>query len=141
MNLPKSHVHSSTSEFNRSIMNRSVFATSLKNWFVGVVAVVILLLGGVSSVFAQTSSLYDFNTSGQLTLYFNGSNSNVTQPLSGGIGNTGSILVANVPTNQVFTTKEGYAIGAIGSTYTFSSYIRSVYNSGYSGQQQVVLRQ
>ncbi len=133
MNLPKSHVHSSTSEFNRSIMNRSVFATSLKNWFVGVVAVVILLLGGVSSVFAQTSSLYDFNTSGQLTLYFNGSNSNVTQPLSGGIGNTGSILVANVPTNQVFTTKEGYAIGAIGSTYTFSSYIRSVYNSGYSG--------
>ncbi len=56
MNLPKSHVHSSTSEFNRSIMNRSVFATSLKNWFVGVVAVAILLLGGVSKSFAQSAT-------------------------------------------------------------------------------------
>ena len=56
MNLPKSHVHSSSSEFNRSIMNRSVFATSLKNWFVGVVAVAVMLLGGASKSLAQTAS-------------------------------------------------------------------------------------
>ncbi|MFN5679547.1 MAG: hypothetical protein ACK46P_04495, partial [Flavobacteriia bacterium] len=37
-------------------MNRSVFATSLKNWFVGVVAVAVLLLGGVSKSFAQSAT-------------------------------------------------------------------------------------
>ena len=56
MNLPKSHVHSSSSEFNRSIMNRSVFATSLKNWFVGVVAVAVMLLGGASKSLAQSAT-------------------------------------------------------------------------------------
>ena len=50
MNLPKSHVHSSTSEFNRSIMNRSVFATSLKTWFVtGIASFFFVLFAGLDA--------------------------------------------------------------------------------------------
>ena len=105
MNLPKSHVHSSSSEFNRSIMNRSVFATSLKNWFVGVVAISVLLLSVAPKFVAQTTTSYDFNTAGQLAAYFNqgGSASNISQTTNTGIGSTGAINITQVPTNEIFT--------------------------------------
>lgn len=89
----------------------------------------------ISHTYGQSTSLYDFNTPGDLLLYFNqgGSASNIGESISGGIGSSRSIQVTSSSTNEVFTTKDGYALGAVGSTYEFSSFIKSVYNSGYSG--------
>lgn len=86
---------------------------------------------------AQLSTLYDFNSPGDLTAYFNGQGSgqsSVTQATTGGIGNSGSIQVpANSSVNAVYTSKEGYSLGPVGSIYTFATFLKSEGNNGYSG--------
>jgi hypothetical protein len=95
----------------------------------------IVLLSGMSQLNAQTSTLYDFNTTGQLGDLFNGTGAtgSVTQVTTGGIGNTGAITVPLSSTNAIFATKEGYSLASVGSTYTFESFIKSEGNNGYSG--------
>ena len=82
----------------------------------------------------QTTTFYDFNTAGQLSTYFNGTGetSQVSQGTNTGIGGTGSVSLTQ-PANAIFTTKEGYSLGPVGSVYNFESYIQSVGNNGYSG--------
>ena len=112
-----------------------MFANKLSNTMVKTVASLVALVAFSFSVLAQSSTLYDFNTSGQLPQYFNqgGSASNITQATSGGVGGSGCITITQVSTNEVFASKAGYALGPVGSTYTFTSNIKSVWNSGYSG--------
>ncbi|MGE0932438.1 beta strand repeat-containing protein, partial [Peijinzhouia sedimentorum] len=96
----------------------------------------VFLLFMCSFGFSQTSTLYDFNTTGQLTGVFNSSGpgvANVVESATGGIGNSGSITVPETSTDAIFATKDGYSLGPVGSTYRFESFIKSVYNSGYSG--------
>ena len=58
MNLQNNHVHSYLlNDNNRSIMNRSLFATSLKNWFVSGAAVLLIILASGLDVLAQNVSL------------------------------------------------------------------------------------
>ena len=90
----------------------------------------------IPSAYAAESISYDFNTAGDLASTFNGyvSAGTVTQSTTGGIGNSGAIEVnPSVNTNAVYSTKDGYSLGPVGSTYTFSSQMRSFANSGYSG--------
>jgi hypothetical protein len=95
----------------------------------------ILLFALNNQTLAQTSSLFDFNTPGELAENFNqtSNSTNITQSTNTGIGGTGAINVTSGSTNDVFTTKEGYSLGVTGSEYVFESYIKSVWNSGYSG--------
>jgi hypothetical protein len=83
---------------------------------------------------ASTSESYNFNTANDLTNNFNAtiSSGSHSQTLTGGIGNTGAI---NAPSslNAIFATKNSYSIGSADSTYTFTSFMQSVGNSGYSG--------
>ena len=94
----------------------------------------IFLLTLMQSALGQTATFYDFNTSGQLSTLFNGVGAtvNVSQLTTGGIGDSGCI---NLPggTNAVFSTKEGYSLGPVGSSDTFESFIQSVGPDGYSG--------
>lgn len=107
---------------------------------VGSRSVAILLLAlmfssGVTASSASTSVSYDFNTPNQLTSQFNSfvSSGVFEQFVSGGIGNTGSIGPTGGSGNAVFASKDSYSIGPVGSSYTFTSFMRSVGNSGYSG--------
>jgi hypothetical protein len=85
---------------------------------------------------AQTSTLYDFDTDDQLTNLFHGvgaGTGSVTQATNGGLGDTGSITVPLSNVSAAFTSKQGYSLGPIGSTYTFSTFLKSEGNSGHSG--------
>lgn len=89
----------------------------------------------VSASTAAGSVSYDFNTAGDLVGKFNSyvtaPTSSVSQSATGGIGGTGAI---NAPgnANAVFASKDSYTISN-GSTYTFTSFLQSIGNSGYSG--------
>jgi hypothetical protein len=102
--------------FNSVILSCAIFITS------------------VGATFATTSVDYNFDTASDLTANFNGYvNAGVAQQeLTGGVSNSGAI---NAPgsANAVFTTKSSYSIGPIGSSYTFTSFLQSVGNAGYSG--------
>lgn len=120
---------------NRSMKN-TFLTPSLKNWFIGLMITSVALLSGVERSLAQTSTLYDLNTAGQLSTFFNkgGTATNISQTTTGGgIGNTNCVQVTGTSTNELFATKAGYSLGPVGSTYTFTSYVESIYNSGYSG--------
>jgi len=96
----------------------------------------LLAIAPVVPVAAQTSTSYDFNTAGDLTAYFNGVGpgvASVTQSLTGGLNNSGALIVPLSTVNAVYSSREGYSIGPVGSTYTFSTFIKSEGNSGYSG--------
>lgn len=86
---------------------------------------------------AQTSTLFDFDTAGDLAANFNSFGTgvaDVSQALTGGIGDSGALTVpADAFVDAIYSSKEGYSIGPVGSTYVFSTYIKSVGNSGYSG--------
>lgn len=102
------------------------------------IVLAVLFSSGVTASSASTSVSYDFNTAGQLTGEFNSyvSSGVFEQFGSGGIGNTGSIGPTDGSSysgNAVFASKDQYSIGPVGSTYTFTSFMRSVGNSGYSG--------
>jgi hypothetical protein len=105
---------------------------------IATVVLALILSSGVTASSASTSVSYDFNTAGQLTSEFNSyvSSGVFEQFSSGGIGNTGSIgptSGASYSGNAVFASKDQYSIGPVGSSYTFTSFMRSVGNSGYSG--------
>jgi hypothetical protein len=100
------------------------------------VAVIILLNSFTQIVFAQNSIVYEFNTANQLSNLFNGVGpglNSVTQETTGGLSNSGSIAVPLSSTNAVYTAKDGYSLGPVGSSYVFESFIKSEGNSGYSG--------
>ncbi len=99
-------------------------------------ALFVIQIFTITSALAQTNVLYDFNTSGQLSTVFNSMGpqvSSVTQATSGGIANSGAITVPSGSTNAVFSTKDAYSMGPVGSSYVFTSYVNSVGNGGYSG--------
>ena len=101
------------------------------------VVLTVLLYSLPQMLFAQSSILYNFNSSNQLTSLFNGVGpglSSVTQEVAGGLGNSGSIAVPlSSSVDAVYTTKDGYSLGPIGSSYVFESFIKSEGNGGYSG--------
>ncbi len=84
---------------------------------------------------AQTSASYDFNSTSQLSEYFfdNDNPATVTAASTGGLSNSGSIAVTATSTNAIFVTKQGYANGGDGAVYTLRSFVKSIYNGGYSG--------
>ena len=84
---------------------------------------------------AQTSASYDFNSTSQLSQYFfnNNNPATVTAASTGGLSNSGSIAVTATSTNAIFVTKQGYANGGDGAVYTLRSFVKSIYNGGYSG--------
>ncbi len=84
---------------------------------------------------AQTSASYDFNSTSQLSQYFfdNDNPATVTAASTGGLSNSGSIAVTATSTNAIFVTKQGYANGGDGAVYTLRSFVKSIYNGGYSG--------
>lgn len=90
-------------------------------------------LGALAS-YASTSVSYNFNSPNDLSTGFNSyiSSGSVSQSVNGGIGDSGAI---NAPSsaNAVFASKASYSIGPVGSKYTFTSFMKSVGNSGYSG--------
>jgi flagellar motor protein MotB len=106
-------------------------ATSVALTFAG-------LVGFASPVSATVAESYDFNTAGALATNFDvtlgaGSTSlNYSQTTTGGIANSGAI---NAPSSlsAVFASKNSYSKGSVGSKYTFSSFLQSIGNSGYSG--------
>lgn len=82
---------------------------------------------------ATTAESYDFNTVGQLANNFDTlATSGYSQSTTGGIGNSGAINAPN-SLDAVFASKNSYSLGSSGSTYTFSSLMKSVGNGGYSG--------
>ena len=119
-------------------MKQNALIARLTGWPKSVAMFVVLAVAISLPQTAQgsTSTLYDFDTPGQLTEVFNSAGSgvaNISEVTTGGIGNSGAITAPSSDTDAVFSTKEGYSLGPVGSTYTFTSYIKSVYNSGYSG--------
>lgn len=103
--------------------------------FFTVFTILTLAFSGIATPAQATlAEDYDFNTTGQLANNFDAtvSSGSYSQSATGGIANSGAI---NAPSslNAIFASKNSYSIGATGSTYTFSSYMKSVGNSGYSG--------
>lgn len=92
------------------------------------------VFSGASAAVAATSVSYDFDTPGDVAAGFTEyiASGVVTQSLSGGISNSGAL---NAPgfADAVYSSRAGYSLGPVGSTYTFSSFIQSVGNGGYSG--------
>lgn len=100
----------------------------------------VILSSGVTASSASTSVSYDFNTSGQLTAEFNSyvaAGSSLEQSATGGIGNTGAIRPtagdSSATNNAVFASKDSYSLGPVNSSYTFTAFMKSVGNGGYSG--------
>jgi hypothetical protein len=121
---PLQHGPSRTPRRSAALVAASLLAASLVTVGVGAPAA------------AQTSTTYDFNTPGDLATYFNGVGpgaASVTQSTTTGIGGSGAISVPRASVNAVYTSKEGYSLGPVGSIYTFSTFIKSEGNSGYSG--------
>lgn len=117
-----------------------MFTANLRRWLaIGVVLLVLATVQveyGDHAAYAAESISYDFNTAGDLSSDFNGysSSGTISQSSSGGIGNSGAIQVdTSSPANAVYATKDGYSLGPVGSTYTFTAQMRSAANSGYSG--------
>lgn len=101
----------------------------------GLLAVALVAAVAVAPAFARTTTTYDFNDTGDLDAYFVGSGSGVgsiAPSATGGLGGTGGIAISG-SANAVYASKEGYSIGPVGSTYLFSTFVKSVGNSGYSG--------
>lgn len=100
----------------------------------------VLFSSGVTASSASTSVSYDFNTAGQLTGEFNSyieAGSSLEQSSTGGLGNTGAIRPtagdSSASNNAVFASKDSYSLGPVNSSYTFTAFMKSVGNSGYSG--------
>ena len=101
-------------------------------------ALVVTLLVGATAAAAAVSQYFDFNSPGQLAgsfdSYISSSSGPVAQSLTGGLADSGAISALDeVGSQAVFTTKDTYSLGPVGSTYAFSAYMKSEGNSGYSG--------
>lgn len=97
-------------------------------------AVIVFALFGVGQpqeVYAVTQTT-TFDSTTDLTDLFNDDGSPVfSNQATGGINNTGSVNVP-VPSNDLWTTKQGYSVtGEAGSVYTFSAYFKVAQNSGW----------
>ena len=60
---------------------------------------------------AQTTTFYDFNTSGQLATYFNGYGpqlGSISEQTTGGVSDSGSLSIPLSVTNAVFSSKDSY---------------------------------
>ena len=99
------------------------------------VIVATLIFSTQQVAFASTSVSYNFNTSGDLSTKFDSyvASGSFSQSLSGGISNSGALNAPASPAYAVFSPKDQYSIGGVGSTYTFSSFIKSEGGNGYSG--------
>ena len=102
---------------------------------IAIASVIISSLSTTAS-FATTGSSSDFNTPGDLAAKFNSyvysDPSTVSQSTTGGISDSGSISAPG-SAEAIFTTKSLYTLGPVGSSYTFSSFMKSVGNGGYGG--------
>ncbi|WP_445718764.1 beta strand repeat-containing protein [Flavobacterium sp.] len=93
-----------------------------------------LYRAGLSSNTSNTT-YYDFNGGCELAYYFDRGNTGTTainQSTNTGIGGSGAVNIGNTSANEVYTTKQGYSNGGVGSVYEFSTFVKSEYNSGYS---------
>lgn len=93
---------------------------------------------GFTSEPTNTSRSYSFDTANELTGQFisTGVTTRVSQQLTGGIANSGAVIIANadsVNTNAVFKAKDGYSLGPVGSKYTFDGYFKSKGLNGWGG--------
>ena len=107
---------------------------------IATVVLALILSSGVTASSASTSVSYDFNTVGQLTAEFNSfiqAGSSLEQTATGGLGNTGAIRPtagdSSATNNAVFASKDSYSLGPVNSSYTFTAFMKSVGNGGYSG--------
>jgi hypothetical protein len=84
---------------------------------------------------ASTQLSFDFNSTSDLSTYFDGysTGGTITNSASGGISGTGSMEIAPGDAYGVYTTKAGYSMGPVGSTYVFTAYMKSLGPNGYSG--------
>ena len=101
-------------------------------------ALVATMLLGATAASAAVSQYFDFNSTGQLAgpfdSYSGPGSGSVTQSETGGIADSGAISALDEEGSQaVFTTKDTYSLGPVGSTYAFSAYMKSEGNAGYSG--------
>ena len=118
MNLKNNHVHSSLSnDNNRSIMNRSLFATSLKNWFVSGTVFLMIIMASGKDVLAQNVSL---TYTGSSTWTVPVGVTSITIKAKGAAGGTGGLDGGgNSPTspggigyvNAVYSVTPGDVIG------------------------------
>lgn len=111
--------------------------TSLGKRFGANLTILSLLASMTFGLAAQSdqSISYDFNTAGELAAEFDSyvRSGNVTQSNTGGISNSGAISTNGGSADAVFASKDTYSLGGEGSSYTFTSYLQSVGNNGYSG--------
>lgn len=107
-------------------------ARSWSYMFGVLLAFLCLFLYAQTASAATVSSLVTFDNPSDLTDLFNHDGSPVfTNIANGGINGTGSVNVP-IPSNDLWTTKQGYSVtGAAGSVYTFSAYFLVAQNSGY----------
>lgn len=107
---------------------------SLQKYVVVLLTTLLMSFLVVPASNSSSSVIYDFNTPGQLADEFNSyvNSGTVSQTTTGGISNSGAI---NAPgsANAIFASKDQYSLGNEGSVLKFSSYLKSVFNSGYSG--------
>lgn len=99
----------------------------------GASAIAVSLSATVSS--ASTRLTFNFNSTSDLATYFDSytTGGTITNSSSGGISDSGSMAIDPGDAFGVFTTKAGYAIGPVGSTYEFTAFVKSVGPNGYSG--------
>ena len=107
---------------------------------IAIVVLALLFSSGVTASSASTSVSYEFNTVGQLTAEFNPyiqAGSSLEQTATGGIGDTGAVRPtagdSSATNNAVFASKDSYSLGPVNSSYTFTAFMKSIGNSGYSG--------
>lgn len=88
-----------------------------------------------ASATGTTTLTFKFNQAGQLADQFDSyiASGTVDQSADGGIGNSGAISTHNADASGVETTKAAFSLGPVGSTYTFSAFLKSEGNNGYSG--------
>ena len=117
----------------------SLVSITQKHQSTSILLALALIAGGLvslnlSGANASSSVSYDFNTTGDLSNNFNAtvSSGTITQSANGGLSDSGAIYTPGAA-NAVFSSKAGYSLGPVGSTYTFTSFVKSVENSGYSG--------
>lgn len=107
----------------------------------GLALVPISTVPAEASGITSTSRTYSFDTANELANQFESAGlstyaAKVTQQLSGGIENSGSISIADsdtVETYAVYKAKDGYVLGPVGSKYTFESYFKSLGLVGWGG--------
>lgn len=89
----------------------------------------------IASAAGSTTLSYNFDAAGQLSNDFQSyvDSGTVDQAANGGINDTGSISTNGGSANAVFQPKAKFTIGPVGSSYSFSSFMKSTGPNGYSG--------